>query len=213
MTSIYFLDPAVISVDRSVRIAPYAVIGLMPDATAANRRRIEVPFRDVKIAMNSVVGAHSTIYFGVSIGRDCRIGDGAIMREGSFCGRECVIGVNVDVQYNVKIGHRVRILNGTHVTGGTEIGDDTFIGPGVMMANDNGIDPMNYTDRPEERKAPIIGKGVFIGVGAIILPGVVIGDRAKIGAGAVVTKNVDPGDTVVGVPARSIGIPRLEGDR
>jgi maltose O-acetyltransferase len=97
----------------------------------------------------------------------------------------------------------VRILNETHITGGTVIGDGTFIGPGVWSANDPYLahfDLDDYQDRGQV--APIIGRKVFIGVGAILLPGIVIGDGAMIAAGALVTKDVAPGAKVYGMPAR-----------
>lgn len=196
-----YIGDAVQPFDKSVTLEPFCSIGLVPRPTGANRRKVLVPFDDVVIGRGSVVGSYAAIYLGVTIGSDCRIGDHAVMREGVICGDQCVIGTHADIQYDVTIGDRVKIMNGCHITGGTHIGDDTFLGPGVFLANDGKINTLDYTDRPQDRIAPVIGRGVFIGVGAIVLPGMVIGDGAKIGAGAVVTKDVEPGQTVVGIPA------------
>ena len=184
-------------------LASTSTFGVMPRTTAANRRRVDVLKSGMTmIGHRCVIGCYSVLYADVILGSDCRIGDHAVIREGTRIGDRCVIGTNVDVQYGCLIGDDVRILNGSHISGGTVIGDGTFIGPGVMTANDNLVDPANYRDNPD-RKAPIIGRNVMIGVGAILLPCVTIGDGARIGAGAVVTKDVPADDIVFGMPARA----------
>ena len=87
--------------------------------------------------------------------------------------------------------------------GGITIGDDTFIAPHVQLITEN------HGLSPEKRRyitsLPIvIGKNVWIGAGAIVLPGVTIGDNAVIGAGSVVTKNVAAKTVVAGNPAKLI---------
>ena len=88
--------------------------------------------------------------------------------------------------------------------GGTVVGEGSFIGPHVSMANDSDTQAIVAGTWSADRfKPPTIGKGVFVGCGVIILAGVHIGDGATIWAGAVVTKDVRPGDIVMGSPARS----------
>lgn len=186
---------------HNVRVLPFAMIGRVPVATAANKREVHFT-RTVRIGTGCIVGVQAIIYMGTVIGEHCQIGDRAIIREGSRIGDRCVIGANADVQYGVSIGDNVKVMNASHISGGTVIGDDTFIGPGVMTANDPRVTPGDYKDNPE-RRAPVIGKRVMIGVGAILLPGVRIGDDAVIGAGAVVTRDVVAGTRVLGMPARS----------
>jgi acetyltransferase-like isoleucine patch superfamily enzyme len=107
------------------------------------------------------------------------------------------------LQYDVKLGDDVRILNQTQITGGTVIGDGTFIGPGVQTANDPYLFHESLDDYKDRGQVPpVIGSKVFIGVGAIILPGVHIGDGARIAAGALVTRDVPAGAVMVGSPAR-----------
>lgn len=106
---------------------------------------------------------------------------------------------------NTRIGKNVFINAGCHFQdqGGVTIGDGTLIGSYVVLATINhGMKP---EDRSDSLPAPIsIGKGVWIGSHATILPGVTIGDNAIIAAGAVVTKDVRAGAIVGGVPAREI---------
>lgn len=190
-----FLEPG-------VRIGAFSVLGRQPYPTAANRR----PARLVnggRIGRGSVVGCLCVIYAGVFIGRDVCIGDHALIREDTRIGDRCVVGAKVDIQYGATVGDDVRILNETQIAGGTVIGDGSFIGPGVQTANDPHVarfDLLDYQDRGQV--APTIGRRVFVGVGAILLPGVRIGDGAVIAAGAVVTKDVPAGAHVYGMPAR-----------
>jgi maltose O-acetyltransferase len=110
-----------------------------------------------------------------------------------------------DYGYNIQLGSRVFInfncviLDGASVT----IGDDTRIGPAVQIYT--AIHPMDPDMRRrglESNRPVTIGKNVWIGGGAIILPGVTIGDDAVIGAGSVVTRDVPAGGVAVGNPAR-----------
>lgn len=117
----------------------------------------------------------------------------------------------IDYGYNITVGDGVFmnfncvILDITSVT----IGDRTQIGPGVqILAADHPRDAATRRKMLEFGRPVSIGADVWIGGGAIILPGVTIGDGALIGAGAVVTRNVPEGVTVVGNPARPV-IPRV----
>jgi acetyltransferase-like isoleucine patch superfamily enzyme len=106
------------------------------------------------------------------------------------------------VENDVVIGDRVTIKSGVQLWDGLQVGDDVFIGPNVTFTNDKyprsrNVDFKVLTTRIES--------GACIGGGATLLPGVRVGAAAFVGAGAVVTKDVDPGDTVVGNPAKSIG--------
>lgn len=110
-----------------------------------------------------------------------------------------------DFGRNIRVGKRVFINFGCTFMdrGGITIGDDTFIAPHVQLITEN------HGLSPEKRRyitsLPIvIGKNVWIGAGAIVLPGVTIGDNAVIGAGSVVTKNVAANTVVAGNPAKLI---------
>lgn len=110
-----------------------------------------------------------------------------------------------DFGRNIRVGKRVFINFGCTFMdrGGVTIGDDAFIAPQVQLITENhGLEPDRrryITSRPI-----IIGKNVWIGAGAIILPGVHIGDGAVVGAGSVVTKDVPANTVVAGNPTKPI---------
>lgn len=123
------------------------------------------------------------------------VGEGAIIRPPFHC----------DYGYNIRLGRGVFmnfncvILDICEV----EIGDQTQIGPGVqILTADHPRDAAQRAEGIEFGKPVTIGQNVWIGGGAIILPGVTIGDDAVIGAGSVVTRDVPEGATAVGNPAR-----------
>jgi serine O-acetyltransferase len=103
----------------------------------------------------------------------------------------------IELPYTVKLGRRVIIEHqcGIIIHGCCQIGDDSIIRQGVTLGN-------RYLDRPSD--APTLGQGVNVGAGAKILGNVTIGDRACIGANAVVLSHIPPGTTAVGIPARII---------
>lgn len=124
---------------------------------------------------------------------------------GAEIGEGCFIGPFVEIGDAV-IGARTKVSSHTYICPHVEIGTDCFIAHGVMFTNDTFETPKTY-ERIEELSAQwtprrtIIGNRVRIGSGAKILP-VKIGDGAKIGAGAVVTKDVPAGETWYGNPAK-----------
>ncbi|PTW56540.1 maltose O-acetyltransferase [Breoghania corrubedonensis] len=125
------------------------------------------------------------------------VGEGVVIRPPFHC----------DYGYNISVGRNVFVNFGCIVldVAAVEIGDFTQIGPGVqILTADHPRDP-ELRSRGVESGRPIrIGRNVWIGGGAIVLPGVTIGDDAIVGAGAVVTRDVPAGATVVGNPARLV---------
>jgi serine O-acetyltransferase len=103
----------------------------------------------------------------------------------------------IELPYSAKVGRRVVIEHQGDIVvhGSAEIGDDCIIRQGVTIGN-------RHRDRPLE--APVLGAGVNVGAGAKILGKLHVGDRANVGANAVVTRDVNANDTVVGIPARSV---------
>ena len=187
-----------VSIPDSTRVFPGAVIGRVPMAAGVIARQPEKP-RETKIGERCVIGANAVIYAGVHIGNDVLIGDGTCIRENTDIGDGTVVGSNCTVQNGAKIGKRVKIVDLSHITYDCVIGDEAFISVGVHTMNDNSM------QRGGEVIGPKIGARARVGGGALLLPGVRVGEDAVVGAGAVVTHDVEPGTRVMGIPAREPG--------
>jgi acetyltransferase-like isoleucine patch superfamily enzyme len=126
----------------------------------------------------------------------CRIGDGT------------KVGAFVEIQKNAAVGARCKISSHTFVCEGVTIEDEVFVGHGVMFINDPRPRATSggrlQTEADWQVVPTLVKRGSSIGSGAVILCGVTIGEHAMVGAGAVVTRDVAPGETVAGVPARAI---------
>ncbi len=143
------------------------------------------------------------------IDEDCLIGEGTKIWHFSHImsncemGEGCNIGQNVVVSPGVKLGKNVKIQNNVSIYTGVECEDDVFLGPSMVFTNV--INPRSAINRKNEYAKTIVKKGASIGANATIVCGHDIGEYAFIGAGAVVTKTVQPFALVVGNPARQIG--------
>jgi acetyltransferase-like isoleucine patch superfamily enzyme len=130
------------------------------------------------------------------------VGDQACVRERCEVGDDVVVGRGAFVENDVVIGARTKIQANAYVTAYSTLEEDVFIAPGVVTTNDN------FMGRSEERHAlrrgPTIRRGARIGGGAVLLPGIEVGEEAFVGAGAVVLADVPPRVVVVGNPARQI---------
>jgi acetyltransferase-like isoleucine patch superfamily enzyme len=133
------------------------------------------------------------------IGNGTRIWQFVVILPGARIGSDCNICSHCLIEGDVRIGDRVTIKSGVQLWDGLRVEDDVFIGPNVTFANDKYPKSMNRDFRLLETH---IETGASIGGGATILPGLRIGKGAMVGAGAVVTRDVAPGTTVVGNPAR-----------
>jgi UDP-2-acetamido-3-amino-2,3-dideoxy-glucuronate N-acetyltransferase len=140
------------------------------------------------------------------VGERTLIREGAIIEKWVTIGDDCHIGYNTTIKGDdgTEIGNHVYISHQAVIASGTIIEDDVFIGPNVTIMNtkhiQHGRDP-KYTG---QRTFVIIRRGARIGGGAVLLPGVEIGEEAMIGAGAVVVKDCKPFGVYVGNPARFI---------
>jgi len=147
---------------------------------------------------------------------DAQIGDGTSIwnqsqvREGARIGAGCIIGKNVYVDVGVVIGSNVKIQNNASVYHGVTIEDGVFVGPHVCFTNDRvprAVNPDGSLKRDEDWSVVLIRvrSGAAIGANSTILPGVTIGRWAMVGAGSVVTRDVDDHALVVGNPAYRLG--------
>jgi acetyltransferase-like isoleucine patch superfamily enzyme len=157
-------------------------------------RRIQVV--QTVIGARARIRSNTVIYTNVRIGDDLETGHGVVIREENVIGDHFNIWNNSVVDYGCHIGNNVKIHNNIYVAQFTVIEDDVFVAPGASFAND----PHPLCTMCME--GPTIRRGARIGVNATLLPGVVIGENALVGAGAVVTKDVPARAVVVGNPGR-----------
>jgi UDP-2-acetamido-3-amino-2,3-dideoxy-glucuronate N-acetyltransferase len=149
---------------------------------------------------------------------DVRFGEGVVVHSftnlyGCTIGDETRIGPFVEIQRGARIGARCKIQSHTFVCDGVTIEDEVFVGHGVVFINDRV--PRATTDAGRLQGADdwmlertVVERGASIGSGAVVLGGTRIGERAVVGAGAVVTRDVPGGATVTGVPARALAVSR-----
>ena len=133
------------------------------------------------------------------------VDDSAIIGERTFIGHNVVIEASGGKYPQTVIGKHVCIQHLSSITAGMVIDDDVFLGPCVCTLNTRHIcwgRDLHYTGC---RKPPAIRRGARIGGGAVILPGVEIGEEAEIGAGSIVTRDCEAFGRYIGNPARKIG--------
>jgi acetyltransferase-like isoleucine patch superfamily enzyme len=183
-----------IHVSREARIDKGAIVGYKP-----LRKLKEL---DLTIGREFLAMSGAIIYAGSSIGSNVMIGHNSIVREENIIGDKFYLWNNSVVDYGCRIGNNVKIHCNVYVAQFTIIEDGVFIAPGVMIAND-----IHPKCRFSEKclKGPYIKKGAVVGINSTINPFIVVGERAVIGAGSVVTKDIPDGKFAYGNPARVAG--------
>ncbi len=147
------------------------------------------------------VGAGAVVLAGAVIGAGCVVGDQAHVRERTAIGPDSVVGRGVSVENDVRVGERVRLQTNAYITSWSVVEDDVFVAPGAITTND----PTAGRRRPgQELRGAVLRRACRIGAGAVLLPGVEVGEEAFVAAGAVVTADVPARAVVMGVPARVV---------
>lgn len=186
-------------VGDDVRIDDHAIIGKQPMRAKRSIFK-EQTLPPTQIDNNCLIGAHAVLYAGCTVAQHVLIADTAAIRENVTIGEYTIVGRGVTIENLCKIGKKCKLETGCYITAYSQIEDYCFIAPKVTTTNDN------FLGRTEERfkhfKGITVKRGGRIGGGAVILPGIEIGEDAVVGAGSVVTRNVPPGKVYVGAPAK-----------
>ena len=185
---------------EGVRVLENAVVGKQPALGPKSTAKRD-PLPPTEIGDGTIVSTGAIVFAGSTIGAGCILGDQSCVRERVTIADDVVVGRGSLVENDTTIGSGTRIQAEAYVTAYSTLEEDVFIAPCVVTTNDN------FMGRTEKRKAlmkgPTIRRGARVGGGAILCPGVEIGEEAFVGAGAVVTKDVPARKVVVGSPARS----------
>ncbi len=151
------------------------------------------------------------IDIGAQIGEDTKIWHFCHVSAKSKIGARCTLGQNVFVDNNVVIGNGVKIQNNVSLYSGVFIEDDCFLGPSMVFTNIS--NPRAHINRKSEFKSTFLKKGCTVGANASIVCGLTLGQYAFVGAGAVVTRDVQDYALVIGNPARFSGWVSSFGER
>jgi acetyltransferase-like isoleucine patch superfamily enzyme len=153
------------------------------------------------IGDGSVIRSHTVIYAGNTIGRNFQTGNKVNIRESNSIGNNVSVGTLSVIEHHVEIADNVRIHTQVFIPEFSVLEEGCWIGPNVVFTN------AKYPLSPgvkDHLVGPIIRRGAKIGANATLLPGVVVGENALVGAGAVVVRDVPAGAVVVGNPARMV---------
>jgi acetyltransferase-like isoleucine patch superfamily enzyme len=184
---------------EGVRVLEHAVVGKQPSLGARSTAKRE-PLPPTVIGDGTVVSTGAIVFAGSQIGARCIVGDQSCIRERVTMADDCILGRGSLIENDTTVGEGTRIQAEAYVTAYSTLEEDVFIAPCVVTTNDNFMG--RTAKRQALMKGPTIRRGARIGGGAILCPGIEIGEEAFVGAGAVVTKDVPPRVLVVGSPAR-----------
>jgi acetyltransferase-like isoleucine patch superfamily enzyme len=184
---------------EGVKVLENAVVGKQPTLSPRSTAKRE-PLPPAVLGAGTIVSTGAIVFAGTTIGARVILGDQSCVRERVTVGDDVVLGRGSLIENDTTVGARTKIQAEAYVTAYTTVEEDVFIAPCVVTTNDNF---MGRTERRHELvQGPTIRRGARIGGGAILCPGIEVGEEAFVGAGAVVTKDVPPRKVVVGTPAR-----------
>jgi acetyltransferase-like isoleucine patch superfamily enzyme len=188
-------------IGEGCQIGDNVVLGKQPALSPrSTTKREQLP--PLELGEGTIVSAGSVVFAGTKVGARVILGDQSCIRERCELGDDVVVGRGSLVENDTTIGARTRIQANAYVTAYSTLEEDVFIAPCVVTTNDNF---MGRTERRHAlRKGPTIRRGARIGGGAVLLPGIEIGEEAFVGAGAVVLNDVPARALMVGNPARRI---------
>jgi acetyltransferase-like isoleucine patch superfamily enzyme len=177
-----------------VTIDPWVILGY--PASGASGERV------FSIGRGAVIRSHTVIYAGCVIGDDFRTGHGSLIREDNDFGDRVSIGSHSVVEHHVRLANDVRVHSGAFIPEFSVVEEGAWVGPHASLTNARY--PLGR-DVKSTLRGPHLLRGSKIGANATLLPGVVIGTDALVGAGSVVVGDVPDRAIVAGNPARVVG--------
>lgn len=183
-----------VKIGKNAVIEDYVIIGVPPTGKSDGEL-------GTIIGDDAVIRSHTIIYAGNRIGKNFQTGHHTLVREENTIGDNVSIGSSSVIEHHVTIGSNVRIHTGAFVPETSILEDGCWLGPHAVITN--ALYPLSPNVK-KELKGAIVKKDAKVGANATLLPGVTIGERSLVGAGAVVTKDVPPDKVVAGNPARII---------
>jgi acetyltransferase-like isoleucine patch superfamily enzyme len=176
-------------------IEDFCIIGIPPSSSDYDNT-------PTVIGPQAYIRSHTVIYAGNRIGKHFQTGNKANIREMNQIGDHVSVGALTVIEHHTQIGNYVRIHSQAFIPEYSVIKDQAWIGPNVVLTN------AKYPASPQAKKhldGPVIKEHAKIGANTTILPGIIIGKNALIGAGSVVVRDVPDGVVVAGNPGRIIG--------
>lgn len=183
-----------VKLGKNCIIDDFAIIGATP-------KGYETGELETVIGDNAIIRSHTVIYAGNRIGCNFQTGNKANIRELNTIGNDVSVGTLSVIEHHVRIGNGVRIHTQSFVPEFTKLEDECWIGPNVVITNAKYPKSKNVKN---ELQGAHIKRYAIIGANCTLLPGVIIGEHALIGAGSVVTKDVLENAVAIGNPARVI---------
>jgi UDP-2-acetamido-3-amino-2,3-dideoxy-glucuronate N-acetyltransferase len=190
---------AATTVSAGAVIEDGAVLGKRPRLASSSAAHGDVG--RLQLAPGVVVCSGAIVFAGATLGEGAIVGDQSFVRERCTIGAGSVIGRGSVVDNDVSVGARVRVQTNVYLTAFSIVEDDVFVGPGVVTTND---DTMARHPPGAPLRGATLRRACRIGGGAVLTPGVQIGEEAFVAAGALVTSDVPPRAVVMGAPARVV---------
>jgi acetyltransferase-like isoleucine patch superfamily enzyme len=188
-------------IGEGCQILDYAVVGKQPTLSPRSTAKRE-QLRPLELGAGTIVSTGAVVFAGTTVGERVVVGDQACVRERCAIGDHVVIGRGSLVENDTSVGALTKIQAHAYITAYSLLEENVFIAPCVITTNDN------FMGRTEKRhelvRGPTIRRGARVGGGAVLLPGIEVGEEAFVGAGAIVLRDVPARAVVVGSPARHI---------
>ena len=187
-------------IGSNVRIDDHATLGKTPMRAANSAVTQEQALPPLTVGDSCIVGTGVVLYRGAAIDAKVLLADQCTVRENVTIGRGTIVGRGVTVENVCTIGRYCKLESECYITAYSELEDRVFVAPGVVTSNDNFVG--RTAERFKHFKGVRVKKGGRIGAGAVVLPGITIGEDGMVAAGSVVTRDVPPRTIVMGSPAK-----------